>query len=96
MKKLFKCPVCENSTITFKDKFKTNYRLRTTIICKKCGSELIESNLAGVGILIHCLLCMTVFFLGMKLYIAIILYVITFLPAIYINKYYVPLIKYRK
>ena len=96
MKKMFRCPVCGEKTISIDDKFKTSYRLRTTIMCKNCGNELIESSLAMLGIMVHGMIVALLYFLNLNTYIKIIIFVIIFLPIRYICNYVVPLIKYKK
>ncbi|QOR35886.1 hypothetical protein IMX26_03445 [Clostridium sp. 'deep sea'] len=93
---MFKCPVCGKNTISFSDKFKTDYKVKTTITCRNCNSELIESSLGMIQVIIDGLVGLGIFLSNMNILIKIMLFGISFIIILLIGTYVTPIVKYKK
>ncbi|WP_066494858.1 hypothetical protein [Abyssisolibacter fermentans] len=94
MRKMFKCPICGEETISIKDKRKLDYRFKTKIKCSNCNSVFRQSYIAALVLLCFGLVGVLIVTRNFNLVIKCILIILLSVLYFYVDLYLVPIVKY--
>lgn len=96
MKKRFKCPICGNHTISFREKMIMNARFKGQVTCANCNNKLTTSKIDSAFSIASAILLYLVYRVNVNLIIKIVLVLIILAIQMFGWTYIVSIVKYEE